>query len=74
MKKLIITGDAARMAVIRYAQDAQEGTVVTFKDGDRTLEQNAMFHGLCASPMETADDFRPCDGNPGRGSGHHRGT
>lgn len=47
MKKLIITGDAARNAAMRYLDAVDVGTVVTFKDGDRSLEQNAMFHGLC---------------------------
>jgi hypothetical protein len=45
-KTLIITGDAAREAVIRYAREVPEGTAVVFRDGDRTLEQNAMLHGL----------------------------
>lgn len=46
-RKLIITGDLARESAIRILKEAPVGSVVRFSDGDRTLEQSALFHALC---------------------------
>ena len=51
--KLKITGNVAREAICKRVWDAQEGTFVVFKDGDRTLEQNALFHTLCGLAAKT---------------------
>ena len=45
--KRIITGSVAREAIKRIIGEAPEGSVVTIREGDRTLEQNALFHALC---------------------------
>jgi NinB protein len=47
--KYIITGPAAREAVKRKADEVEEGSAVVFRDSDRTLEQNAIFHALCTA-------------------------
>jgi len=39
--KRIITGHIAREAIQRIIGEAPEGSVVTIREGDRTLEQNA---------------------------------
>lgn len=40
-KQLLITGPLAREAAIRRVQEAPEGSIVSFRDADRTLDQNA---------------------------------
>jgi hypothetical protein len=53
--KYIITGPAAREAVKRKADEVEEGSAVVFRDSDRTLEQNAIFHALCDDAAKTCE-------------------
>lgn len=46
-QKYLITGPLAREAIKRHVDEADEGSSVVFRDSDRSLEQNAMFHALC---------------------------
>jgi NinB protein len=47
MRKFLITGPIAREAIRRCLEQAEEGSMVVFRDSDRTLEQNAKFHAIC---------------------------
>lgn len=41
MKPYVITGTVARAAICKKVMEAPEGSVVVFRDSDRTLGQNA---------------------------------
>jgi NinB protein len=41
MRKFLITGPIAREAIRRCLEQAEEGSMVVFRESDRTLEQNA---------------------------------
>jgi len=46
MKRLTITGELSRKAIIREVVDAPEGYVVSIGQPTRSMEQNAMLHPL----------------------------
>lgn len=54
MKKLVITGDAARAAAIREIIAANIWQMVIIKDGDRTADQSAKFHAICGDVARQA--------------------
>lgn len=54
-KTLVITGDAARQAIKRYADEAPEGWIVTFGEPTRTKEQNALLWPLLTAIAKQVD-------------------
>jgi hypothetical protein len=47
LRKFSLAHSEARAAVANFAQNAPEGTVVTFSEPTRSEESSAAFHALC---------------------------
>lgn len=61
MKRLILTGEAARKAACREILAAPEGYVVKIEEPKRNLDQSAKFHALCG---DIAKSSLPWAGKP----------
>lgn len=55
MKRLTITGEAARKAICRHVLTADEGYIVTIAEPSRNLEQNAKMWAMLADLSEQTD-------------------